>query len=52
MLLRLHVCLGQLLCVYDLLPRLRLAGAGGESAASSTGARPSVASVEPAVPAP
>lgn len=31
-LLRLHVCVGQLLCVYDLLPRLRLAGPGGEGA--------------------
>lgn len=31
-LLWLHVCLGQLLCVYDLLPCLRLAGAGGETA--------------------
>lgn len=32
-LLWLHVRLGQLLCVYDLLPCLRLTGAGGESAA-------------------
>lgn len=32
-LLWLHVRLGQLLCVYDLLPCLRLTGAGGKSAA-------------------
>lgn len=31
-LLRLHVCLGQLLCVYDLLPSMCLFGAGGERA--------------------
>lgn len=29
-LLWLHVCLGQLLCVYDLLPCMRLTGTGGE----------------------
>lgn len=32
-LLWLHVCLGQLLCVHDFLPCMCLTGAGGESAA-------------------
>lgn len=29
MLLRLHVCLGQLLCVHDFLPSVCLTGSGG-----------------------